>query len=187
MKVLSIGGLSPKTKINVKCNNCQSELSGYLSEFKSRQPSELTKKIELCYGNSDWWCDNLTLSNILDAIPNIEGIRYDKKNIDKLQSDLIGILIETKYKSGLVIFPDVDNKRIRLYTKCPVCGKEVETYIDRYTKINITSPYIDGEKPFMLKLQKRYGKYIQTIEIEPNNQKTIQYLLKHGFNVNEYE
>lgn len=182
MKVLSTGGLSPKTEIKVKCDNCKSELSGTLSEFKARTQSEITRKIESYYQtNGEWWCGNLGLTNILEDIPNIEEIRDDKKNIDKLQNDLLGLLIETKFESGLVIFPEEDNKRIKLYTKCPVCGQEVDTYIVNYKKLNITSPYTDGEKPFMVRLEKCYGKYVQTIEVEPVNKKVIQYLLKHGF------
>lgn len=189
MKVLSTGGLSPKMELKVKCDNCESELLGTLSEFKARVQSEIAGTIESYHQtNSEWWCGNLGLTNILDDIPNIEAIRDDEKNLDKLQSDLIGILVETKFKSGLVIFPDEDFKRIKLYTKCPVCGKEVDTYIVNYKKLNITSPYVEGEngeKPFMIKLQKCYGKYMQTIEVEPVNQKVIQYLLKHGFKVSE--
>lgn len=182
MKVLSTGGLSPKTKLKVKCDNCKSELLATLSEFKARTQSEINRTIESKYQtNIEWWCDNLGLTSILDEIPNIEGIRYDETNIDKLQDDLLGLLIETKFKSGLVIFPEEDNKRIRLYTKCPVCGQEIDTYIINYKKLNITSPYTDGEKPFMVRLEKCYGKYMQTIEVEPVNQKVIQYLLKHGF------
>lgn len=182
MKVLSTGGLSPKTELKVKCDNCKSELLGTLSEFKVRTQSDITRGIESYYKtNGEQWCGNLGLTNILDDIPNIEGIRDDETSIDKLQNDLIGLLIETKFKSGLVIFPDEDFKRIKLYTKCPVCGKEVDAYIDNYTKLNITSPYNGYEKPFMIRLEKCYGNYIQTIEIEPVNKKVIQYLLKNGF------
>lgn len=186
MKVLSTGGLSPKTEIKAKCNNCKSELLGTLSEFSGRVKSDITQKFEIyLQTNMDWWCDNLGLTHILDVIPNIEAIREDQKNLDKLQDDLLGLLIETNFKSGLVIFPEEDFKRIKLYTKCPVCGNEVDAYIDNYTKLNITSPYTDGEKPFMVKLQKCYGKYTQTIEVEPVNQTVIQYILKHGFKVSE--
>ena len=185
MKVLSTAGLSLKTELKVKCNNCESELLGTLSEFKARAQSEITRAIESKYQtNLEWWCGDLGLTNILDDIPNIEDIRDDEKNIDKLQNDLLGFLIKTKFKSGLVIFPEEDNKRIRLYTKCPVCGQEVETYIVNYKKLYITSPYVEGkngEKPYMLKLQKRYGKYTQTIEIKPTNKEAIQYFLDHGF------
>ena len=182
MKVLSTGGLSPQMELKVKCSNCESELLGTLSEFKARVQSEITRVIESKYQtNFEWWCCDLGLTNILDDIPNIEDIRDDGKNIDKLQNDLLGFLIKTKFKSGLVIFPEEDNKRIRLYTKCPVCGQEVETYIVNYKKLYITSPYRDDEKPFMIILQKRYGKYTQTIEIEPTNKEAIQYFLDHGF------
>ena len=182
MKVLSTGKLSPERELNVTCSNCDSELVGKLSEFKAYGYSDITQRIESAYQtNFDWWVHDLDMTSILNDIPNIEAIRDDKENLDKLNHDILGLLIETRFKSGLVMFPDSDSKPVNLYTKCPVCGEIINTFIVTYTKLNITSPYEDGKKPFMIRLQKEYGEYLQEIEVEPVNQKVIQYLLKCGY------
>lgn len=182
MKVLSTGKLSPDRELKVKCHNCDSELIGKLSEFKAASYSAVSDRLESKYQvNCDWWCHDLDMNSILEDIPNIEAIKDDEENLGKLKNDIFGLLIETKFKSGLVIFPNSESKPVKLHAKCPVCGEIINTFIVTYTKLNISSPFDDFEKPFMIRLQKEYGDYIQEIDVEPINQKVIQYLLKCGY------
>lgn len=182
MKVLSTGKLSPERELKVKCHNCDSELLGKLSEFKEASYSEVSDRLEAKYQvNCDWWCHDLDMNSISEDIPNIEAIRDDEENLGKLKNDIFGLLVETKFKSGLVMFPNSESKPVKLHAKCPVCGEIINTSMVTYSNLNITSPYDDCEKPFMIRLQKEYGEYIQEIDVVPTNQRVIQYLLKCGY------
>ena len=81
MKVLHKGTLPKERELKVKCNHCESELLGKLSEFKERVHAGPDKRIEAKYQiNFDWWVHDLDMTSILEDIPKVkEVVKIEKQ------------------------------------------------------------------------------------------------------------